>query len=180
MTHRLTFEAVDRTMRDILSQDDENAINNPFGGKMVLLGGDFRPILPVITGGSRQDTILATINRSYLWDSCNFYNLTQNIRLQVEEKRFARWILQVGDGNATKINTSKDRCNEVNGIEINENLMLENREYQIQRLAAEVYPNFQNSYADREYITGRAILTPKNDTVHEFNKFLLEQVTGDG
>lgn len=53
MTHQLAFEAVDRTMRDILSQEDQRVMEKPFG---VLLGGDFRQILPVITEGSRQDT----------------------------------------------------------------------------------------------------------------------------
>ena len=63
MTHRFAFEAVDRTLRDILSKDDLQASEKIFGGKTVLLGGDFRQILPVIAGGSRQDTVLATINR---------------------------------------------------------------------------------------------------------------------
>lgn len=63
MTHRFAFEAVDRTIRDILSQDDPTASTKLFGGKTVLLGGGFRQILLVIAGGSRQDTVLATINR---------------------------------------------------------------------------------------------------------------------
>jgi hypothetical protein len=40
-----------------------------FGGKTVVLGGDFRQVLPVVEGGSRLelDTIDASITNSYLW-----------------------------------------------------------------------------------------------------------------
>lgn len=66
MAHRHAFEALDRTMRDILSNDDPTAACKPFGGKTVLLGGDFRQILPVIPQGTRQETVAAAINRSHL------------------------------------------------------------------------------------------------------------------
>ena len=52
MTHRHAFEALDKSLRDILSLHDPKAKTLPFGGKTVLLRGDFRQILPVIP----QDT----------------------------------------------------------------------------------------------------------------------------
>lgn len=102
MAHRHTFEALDRTLRDIKSIKDPAAIHKEFGGITVLLGGDFRQILPVIPQGSRQDTVLATINRSYLWDRRNVCVLGKNMRLKEEEITFAKWILNVGDGVAKK------------------------------------------------------------------------------
>ncbi len=42
MTHRIAFEALDRTFRDLLSVHSPNATNPPFGGKIVILGGDLR------------------------------------------------------------------------------------------------------------------------------------------
>ncbi|XP_010480490.1 PREDICTED: uncharacterized protein LOC104759239 [Camelina sativa] len=179
MTHRFAFEAVDRSMRDLLAEDDPKAMHKLFGGKTVLLGGDFRQILPVITGGSRQDTVLATINRSYLWDSCNFYSLTQNMRLKVDEIKFAQWILQVGDGTAPKREQHRNSYDEVDDIKINRALLLHNGDKRIAQLAADVYTDFTNSYLDREYITKRAILTPKNDTAHELNMFLQNKIPGD-
>ena len=42
MAHRHHLEAFDRTLRDVTGSDE------PFGGKVLVLGGDFRQILPVI------------------------------------------------------------------------------------------------------------------------------------
>ena len=42
MNDRRCFETLDRTLRDILTNP-----YNPFGGKTVMLGGDFRQTLPV-------------------------------------------------------------------------------------------------------------------------------------
>ncbi|XP_020978281.1 ATP-dependent DNA helicase PIF1-like [Arachis ipaensis] len=55
MVNRLCIEALDRTMRDILRFKNANSLQQPFGGKTVVFGGDFRQILPVIPKGSRQD-----------------------------------------------------------------------------------------------------------------------------
>ena len=42
MTNKQCFEALDRSLRDIISQNDEKANAIPFGGKVVVLGGDLR------------------------------------------------------------------------------------------------------------------------------------------
>ncbi|GJX85868.1 ATP-dependent DNA helicase PIF1-like protein [Tanacetum coccineum] len=67
--------------------------NRVFGGKVVLFGGDFRQILPVIPNASQNDVIHATINSSYLWQQCAVMNLTVNMRLgtgktESEKKRY--------------------------------------------------------------------------------------------
>ncbi|WOG82236.1 hypothetical protein DCAR_0101398 [Daucus carota subsp. sativus] len=48
MTNRFVFEVVDRTFRDIRSKINEESRLLPFGGLTMVLGGDFRQILPVI------------------------------------------------------------------------------------------------------------------------------------
>ncbi|KEH22947.1 PIF1-like helicase [Medicago truncatula] len=47
MMHRWCFEAVDRSMRDIMSKNDPLNEFRPFGGKTKVLGGDFMQILHV-------------------------------------------------------------------------------------------------------------------------------------
>ncbi|CAN1178190.1 ATP-dependent DNA helicase PIF1 [Linum perenne] len=53
----------------------------PFGGKNVLLGGDFRQTLPVITEGSRSDCLNASLTRSPLWHKCRLLHLSHNMRI---------------------------------------------------------------------------------------------------
>ena len=42
MIHRHAFEAVDRTLRDLMKAIDPSLEKKPFGGKVVVFGGDFR------------------------------------------------------------------------------------------------------------------------------------------
>jgi len=57
MMNRLAFKEVNRHLKDIC--DNENA----FGGKVDVLGGDFRHILPVVTHDSRESIVAATVHR---------------------------------------------------------------------------------------------------------------------
>uniref|UniRef100_A0A2N9G403 ATP-dependent DNA helicase n=1 Tax=Fagus sylvatica TaxID=28930 RepID=A0A2N9G403_FAGSY len=102
MAHRNCFEAVDRSLRDLLRFTDPTSLDKPFGGKTVVLGGDFRQILPVIPKGRREDIVESSINQSLLWDYCTVFKLTQNMRIQQNRgdkptRDFAEWILKVGD-----------------------------------------------------------------------------------
>jgi hypothetical protein len=66
MAHRNCFEALDKSLRDILRCRDENSDKKPFGGMTVVLGGDFRQILPVVPKGKRGQIVNASIKCSYL------------------------------------------------------------------------------------------------------------------
>ncbi|KAL1202766.1 hypothetical protein V5N11_031394 [Cardamine amara subsp. amara] len=141
MAHRHTFEALDRTLRDLLSVENKELATKPFGGKTVLLGGDFRQILPIIPQGSRQDTVSASISRSYMWDTCNFYMLTENMRLKPEDKNFAAWILQVGNGIAPTVQPQEDTYNDGARIAIDKSFMLPRTDDPLQEITEAAYPN---------------------------------------
>ncbi|KEH15714.1 PIF1-like helicase, partial [Medicago truncatula] len=51
MMHIHCFEVVDRSFRDVCKEINNGRMNIPFGGKVFVLGGDFRQILPVIPKG---------------------------------------------------------------------------------------------------------------------------------
>ncbi|XP_071718873.1 uncharacterized protein [Rutidosis leptorrhynchoides] len=70
MTQRFAFEALDKTLKDILGAKNEANRSKLFGGVPVLLGGNFRQIFPVIPKGKRQEIVQACINRSELWQTC--------------------------------------------------------------------------------------------------------------
>jgi hypothetical protein len=58
MANRKCFEALDRTFRDIGKVKNPEAAHIPFGGKVVVLGGDLRQILPVVEGGGNRRLFL--------------------------------------------------------------------------------------------------------------------------
>ena len=82
MTNRRCFEALDRTMKDILSEHKPDNAMLPFGGKPVVLGGDFRQILPVVRKGSRAAVVGASITNSRLWKHVVLLKLHTNMRLR--------------------------------------------------------------------------------------------------
>lgn len=51
MVYKYVLECVNRTLFDIMDCED------PFGGKVILLGGDFRQVLPVIRHGGQPAII---------------------------------------------------------------------------------------------------------------------------
>ena len=48
--------------------------DRPFGGKVVLFGGDFRQILPVIPGATRQEVLHATLTLHICGLSARYWN----------------------------------------------------------------------------------------------------------
>ncbi|GJW74534.1 ATP-dependent DNA helicase PIF1-like protein [Tanacetum coccineum] len=60
MTQRYAFEALDKTLQDILGYKNPGKRNRIFGGMTVLLGGDFRQILPVIPNAKRPEIVTET------------------------------------------------------------------------------------------------------------------------
>jgi len=81
MMHRRSFEAVDRTLRDLMQLDDAQATKKIFGGKIVVLGGDFRQILRVIPKGGREDIVSVLLCRSHLWQHVTILRLHINMRV---------------------------------------------------------------------------------------------------
>jgi len=67
MINKLAFEAMDRTLRDLTDR------NEPFGGIVFVMSGDFRQVLLVIRRGSHEDIVSASIKNSYLWESVEVF-----------------------------------------------------------------------------------------------------------
>jgi hypothetical protein len=82
MTYRHCFKSLDRTIRDVLAEDEPANAIIPFGGKLVILGGDFHQILPVVHKGSRSAIVNASITSSNLWQHVSVLKLHTNMRLQ--------------------------------------------------------------------------------------------------
>jgi len=81
MMHKFCFEALDRSFRDVMKEVDKRYKYIPFEGKVVVFGGDFRQILPLIPKGTIPEIVHATINSSKLWNYCEVLTLTKNMKL---------------------------------------------------------------------------------------------------
>ena len=95
------LEAMDRTLRDILRKPDD-----PFGGKTLVLAGDFRQCLPVVPGATRAGTVKHCINQSELWGLFTVLKLTENMRVKASGdpllEDFDKWTLSITRGNCHK------------------------------------------------------------------------------
>ncbi len=69
MMHKHCFEAFDRAMRELMGNVPGQQWRRelPFGGKVVVMSGDFRQVLPVVPRGSRAAIVGASLRRSKLW-----------------------------------------------------------------------------------------------------------------
>ncbi|XP_019184696.1 PREDICTED: uncharacterized protein LOC109179655 [Ipomoea nil] len=181
MMHKYCFEALDRTMRDLLRFVNPNSSNKTFCGKTVVLGGDFRQILPVIPKGTRQDIVPVAINSFYLWNSCKVMKLTKNLRLNVVQdfveqqssQHFANWIASIGDG---KIGGPNDGYAEV---EIHSTMLLPFYGYHIKTIVRSTFPMFANGNSNASYLQGRSILAPTLEVVKSVNEYISELHTAE-
>ena len=81
MANRRMFEAVERSLKQYLGNE------TPFGGKLMVFGGDFRQILPVVVRGTAAQTVAACINKAYFWRHVRCMRLIKNMRVQNLEAR---------------------------------------------------------------------------------------------
>jgi ATP-dependent DNA helicase PIF1 len=82
MMHRHVFEAVNRSLQDIMAVINSAFKFLPFGGFVVVFGGDFQQILPVVPRGTRGDVVVAALNRSSIWQHVRVFKLHTNMRVQ--------------------------------------------------------------------------------------------------
>ncbi|XP_071715731.1 uncharacterized protein [Rutidosis leptorrhynchoides] len=141
MTQTYAFEALDKTLRDILGSKNEANRGKLFGGMPILLGGDFRQILPVIPKGKRQEVVQACINRLDLWKFCQLHTLscimrvnayTPNGQIDARKHAFNKWVLDVGDGTVPA--SSKDGEDEPSWIKIPDEFICNPKKTQLKQL----------------------------------------------
>ncbi|KAK1390836.1 hypothetical protein POM88_019014 [Heracleum sosnowskyi] len=130
-----------------------------------------------------NDLIVNSITRSRLWKTVKLHQLIHNMRIskgknEFEVKRmkaFAQWVLDIGDGKIDRalngdaeedIIIPSEFCNvgSVNSVDD----MIES-----------TFPDLIENYKDLKYLSERAILTPRNNTVFHVNGLIVEKIPGD-
>ena len=123
MLHRYLLEAFDRTLQDLMD------LKVPFGGKTLILSGDFRQCLPVVKGAGRAATVDVTLKRSYLWKQFVVKQLKENMRIlqnnDSELKRFDSWSLS-SRGERPKCTQENQKTEDWWGLRIDWGLELYN------------------------------------------------------
>jgi len=182
MMHMHVFEAVNRSLRDIMAVINPTFKFLPFGGLVVVFGDDFQQILPVVPRDTREDVVAVALNRSSIWQHVRVFKLHTNMRVQrllaqggahaqanaTRQHAFADYLQRVGEGaervypsiGEDSILIPYDMC--CNGPTVAD-------------LIEEVYGtlSFIVEYVTRSaYIIERAILTPLNEDVDAFNKLI--------
>ncbi|WOG82070.1 hypothetical protein DCAR_0101230 [Daucus carota subsp. sativus] len=186
MQNKLAFECLDRTLRDIMKSVSPDRYNKLFGGVTVLLGGDFRQILPVIRKGSRAEIVAASISRSYLWSECRLFVLQENMRLRrgknaAEQRRikeFTNWVLDVGDGIIPHLDGGFSEDNTGN-VQIPSEYCIQSESSDVNVLIDMVFPDLHERFTDVDYLRERAILTPTNKVVDHLNNLIFDKIGGE-
>ncbi|CAH9122206.1 unnamed protein product, partial [Cuscuta epithymum] len=181
MAHKHCFEAVDRTFRDILRFSRGDSLERPFGGKVVVFGGDFRQILPVIPKATRQQVVQATINASYLWQFCRVLTLTKNMRLQSGAadcdvnaiKQFSDWTLKVGNATIGNVIDGDDV------VDIPDDMLIATTGDPLASIVESTYPSLLENMSDPTFFQHRAILAPRNDVVDTINDYMISLMPGE-
>jgi len=171
MMHRFAFEAVDKSIRDLTGSD------KPFGDKVVVLGGDFRQILPVVIQGSRSHIIDACIKSSKLWQDVTVMRLTTNMRVQNEEqKQFVDYLLRIGEGKKSVYGEVGEDM-----VKLPDEMIINDES--VDSLISEVFGDLNEKYKSADnfvnYIKNRAILTSKNKDVDAINERVIKNFDKD-
>jgi len=131
----------------------------PFGGKVVILLGDFRQTCPVVRKGSKQDTIDACIKSSPLWPLFTIETLNTPIR-NTSDPEYAAFLTHIGDGTTTTVN-----------LDMLRNVSTE------EELISSVFPN--DILHIPETCLTRAILAPTNKQVDHYNHLIYNMLAND-
>ncbi|XP_022003575.1 uncharacterized protein LOC110901029 [Helianthus annuus] len=187
LQHRYAFEAVDRTFRDVCRDNMVDARHRVFGGKVVVLGGDFRQILPVVPHAPRSQIVASVVNKSdTIWNACKVFHLTTNMRLHnpnvsrdslEKMKTFSNWILAMGAGRLPTISLVGE--DEPTWIKMPNDLLIPVSENPIGAVVSNTFPDILERVNDIHYLKKRCILCPMNDEVDKINLHVLEKMPGE-
>jgi len=154
------LRCMDQILRDFMGNQD------PFGGKVLVIGGDFRQTLPVVPRGSESKIIETCIKPSPLWRYFVSLPLINNMRSEGQND-FNQWLLNIGTGTTLPI--ERTPCGTVlipDGMIIQDNI--------VGAIFGEDIPSLS-----REELSKRVILCPKNSEALAINNDIIRKLPGN-
>lgn len=159
MAPSIALDAVDRCLKHLM----EN--NLPFGGKVLLLGGDFRQTLPVVPHASRAAIVESSVKFNKYWEHFKILKLHNNVRS--EDPEFSKWLIDLGNGSLPTTEVLPDDV-----IEIPENMI------RTDSIVEEIFGK-KLTVQDVHKFSKMAILCPKNVDVDKINEDVLDILEGE-
>ncbi|GBG90456.1 hypothetical protein CBR_g50801 [Chara braunii] len=170
MSNKFHLEALDITLRDLCNS------NLPFGGKVLLLSGDFRQVLPVVKHESRVQQIDASIKMSPLWKLFEVHYLTKNMRiLSLGDDPMARmydvFLMRIGNGDHIRVVP-----NEPAAVKLPHEICTDKP---IRDLISRTFEDVCEHVGDADYFYARLILCATNDDAGCVNDMVLNDFPGE-
>ncbi|XP_068323274.1 uncharacterized protein [Pyrus communis] len=142
-----------------------------FGSKVMILGGDFHQVLPVMPHGTKAQLIDAHIVKSSLWNEIQVIRLKHNMRAQ-QDPDFAEFLLRVGDGNESFV--------EDDMIRIPDSFVIPwHGDESIGELIGFGIPRLEENAFNISYMVNRVIITPRNKDIDKLNEVVLNSFPGE-
>jgi len=158
MAPALALSAVNKLLNEIMKSE------KPFGGKVLILGGDFRQILPIVPHGDLSAIVKASIKFNQLWSNFEVLKFHSNVRSI--HQAFSDWLIKVSDGNLTNSDGLQEDI-----IEIPSTFICN------KSLTSEIFGKNLNAENVSSFAT-KAILCPKNSDVDIINEKILHKLEG--
>jgi ATP-dependent DNA helicase PIF1 len=176
MVSHSIIAAIDFLLRDTMSVQNQALESIPFGGKMIIFGGDFRQTLPITPG---TEPFSCCFLNHQLWPLFQRASLTDNMRVQrlsqnqTPQRRrqlsdFADFVLRVGN-NTLPINPE-------GLIELPRQILSPSTSHD--EFVGEIYGRLFRDQ-DNDAVANACILAPRNRTVDELNSLALQLFTGN-
>ncbi|CAG8726587.1 25174_t:CDS:10, partial [Cetraspora pellucida] len=116
IAYRNAPEALNRILQDLMKAIDPFFEHLPFEGKVVIFGGDFHQIFPIVVKGSCEDIVGSCLKHSPLWTNIDVMFLKTNMCLLnstntsniFEKTEFTEWLLKIGEGLIPTIDNQSD------------------------------------------------------------------------
>jgi ATP-dependent DNA helicase PIF1 len=150
MANQAVLACVEECCRKVMDNE------TPFGGKVVILLGDFRQTCPVIPRAAKADVLNACISQCPLWPQFQIARLITPIR-NAEDPALASFVDAIGDGAGPNVDLSFLTC--VTDIE---------------SIISFVYD--QDTANDPTACLRRCILAPTNAQVDRYNAAVLDLI----
>ena len=152
------YKLVDELLRGIMRN------NVPFGGKVVVMAGDWRQTLPI--GNSRGDTISKCLcSYAPYWNAIQHHTLTVNMRAHPDQVEFKEMLIKMGEGRLPIIEQPFR-------VNLDDRMVFPPKD----DLVAWTFE--RKLAADDMRREKRAILAPLNETVFKINDEIFDKLPG--